>query len=90
LNTVPISHVEPRDSAIAYLRDLIARFPVTKWKIVRSAALGGLVFLHVHVATASSDRGVSIAEISRAKSGRIGVPSAAQLASFEVPRKTRN
>jgi predicted SnoaL-like aldol condensation-catalyzing enzyme len=60
-----------RDAAIAFLRDLIARFPTPKWKIVRSAAEGELFFLHVHVTPAPSERGVAIVEIFRVKKEKI-------------------
>ena len=60
-----------RDAAIAFLRDLIARFPAPKWKIVRSAAEGELVFLHVHVIPAPSEHGVAIVEIFRVRNGKI-------------------
>ena len=60
-----------RDAAIAFLKDLIARFPAPKWKIVRAAAEGDLVFLHVHVTPAPDDRGVAIVEIFRVANGKI-------------------
>jgi predicted SnoaL-like aldol condensation-catalyzing enzyme len=60
-----------RDAAIAFLSDLIARFPAPKWKIVRSAAEGNLVFLHVHVTPAPADRGVAIVEVFRVEKGKI-------------------
>lgn len=62
---------ETRGATIAFLSDLIARFPAPKWQIVRSAAEGDLVFLHVHVTPAPSDRGVGIVEIFRVKNGKI-------------------
>ncbi len=62
---------ETREATIAFLSDLIARFPAPKWKIVRSAAEGDLVFLHVHVTPAPSDRGVGIVEIFRVQNGKI-------------------
>ena len=60
-----------REAAIAFLRDLITRFPAPKWEIVRSAAEGDLVFLHVHVTPAPSERGVAIVEIFRVANGKI-------------------
>ena len=60
-----------RQASIAFLEGLIRRFPAPKWKIVRSAAEGDLVFLHVHVTPAPGDRGVAIVEIFRVKNGSI-------------------
>ena len=60
-----------REAAIAFLRDLIARFPAPRWEILRSAAEGDLVFLHVHVTPAPGERGVAIVEIFRVKNAKI-------------------
>jgi predicted SnoaL-like aldol condensation-catalyzing enzyme len=60
-----------RQAAIIYLEGLIRRFPAPKWKIIRSAAEGDLVFLHVHVTPAPGERGVGIVEIFRVQHGKI-------------------
>lgn len=60
-----------RQAAIAYLEGLIRRFPAPKWEIVRSAAEGDLVFLHVHVTPAPGERGVAIVEVFRVQNGKI-------------------
>jgi predicted SnoaL-like aldol condensation-catalyzing enzyme len=60
-----------RQAAIAFLEGLIRRFPEPKWEIVRSAAEGNLVFLHVHVTPAPGERGVAIVEIFRVQNGKI-------------------
>jgi predicted SnoaL-like aldol condensation-catalyzing enzyme len=60
-----------RQAAIAFLESLIRRFPAPKWHIVRSAAEGDLVFLHVHVSPAPGERGVAIVEIFRVQNGKI-------------------
>jgi len=58
-------------AAIAFLEDLIRKFPKPKWDIIRSAAEGDLVFLHVHVTPAPGERGVAIVEIFRVQNGKI-------------------
>src|SRR5579863_2685891 len=60
-----------RQAAIAFLEDLIRKFPQPKWEIIRSAAEGDLVFLHVHVTPAPGERGVVIVEIFRVQNGKI-------------------
>ncbi len=60
-----------RQAAIAFLEGLIRSFPAPKWDVVRSAAEGDLVFLHVHVTPAPGERGVAIVEIFRVQEGRI-------------------
>ena len=60
-----------RQAAITFLETLIRRFGAPKWEIVRSAAEGDLVFLHVHVTPAPGERGVAIVEIFRVSSGKI-------------------
>ena len=60
-----------RQGAIAFLEGLIRQFPAPKWDIVRSAAEGELVFLHVHVTPAPGERGVAIGEIFRVQNGKI-------------------
>jgi len=60
-----------RQAAIGFLTGLIQRFPAPKWRIVRSAAEGDLVFLHVHVTPAPGESGVAIVEIFRVQNGKI-------------------
>ena len=60
-----------RQATIAFLEDLIRRFPAPKWDVVRSAAEGELVFLHVHVTPAPGERGVAIVEIFRVQNHKI-------------------
>jgi predicted SnoaL-like aldol condensation-catalyzing enzyme len=60
-----------RQAAIDFLLGLIQRFPAPKWQVVRSAAEGDLVFLHVHVTPAPGERGVAIVEIFRVQKGKI-------------------
>ena len=60
-----------RQAAIDFLTGLIQRFPAPKWHVVRSAAEGDLVFLHVHVTPAPGERGVAIVEIFRVQNGKI-------------------
>jgi predicted SnoaL-like aldol condensation-catalyzing enzyme len=60
-----------RQATITFLESLIRRFPAPKWKIVRSAAEGDLVFLHVHVTPARCERGAALVEIFRVRDGKI-------------------
>jgi len=60
-----------RQAASAYLEDLIRRFPAPKWQVLRSAAEGPFVFLHVHVTPGPGERGVAIVEIFRVRDGKI-------------------
>ena len=60
-----------RQGTIAFLEGLIRNFPAPKWEIVRSAAEGDLVFLHVHVTPAPGERGVAIVEIFRVQNHKI-------------------
>jgi predicted SnoaL-like aldol condensation-catalyzing enzyme len=60
-----------RQAASAFLEDLIRKFPAPKWKVVRSAAEGPIVFLHVHVTPAPGERGAAIVEIFRVREGKI-------------------
>jgi len=60
-----------RQAAIDFLAGLIQRFPAPKWQVVRSAAEGDLVFLHVHVIPAPGERGVAIVEIFRVLNSKI-------------------
>jgi predicted SnoaL-like aldol condensation-catalyzing enzyme len=60
-----------RQAAIAFLEGLIQRFPAPKWQVVRSAAEGDLVFLHVNVTPGPGERGVAIVEIFRVQKSKI-------------------
>jgi predicted SnoaL-like aldol condensation-catalyzing enzyme len=60
-----------RKDAAAALRGLFAQMPKGRWTIVRSAAEGDLVFLHVRVDPAPGAPPVAIAEIFRVKGHRI-------------------
>jgi predicted SnoaL-like aldol condensation-catalyzing enzyme len=60
-----------RQAAIAFLEGFIQRFPAPKWQVVRSAAEGDLVFLHVNVTPAPGERGVAIVEIFRVQKSKI-------------------
>jgi predicted SnoaL-like aldol condensation-catalyzing enzyme len=60
-----------RQATVTFLESLMRRFPAPKWKIVRSAAEGDLVFLHVHVTPARGERGAALVEIFRVRDGRI-------------------
>ncbi|MBV8135822.1 MAG: nuclear transport factor 2 family protein [Deltaproteobacteria bacterium] len=60
-----------RQAAVDFLAGLIQRFPAPKWQVVRSAAEGDLVFLHVHVTPAQGERGVAIVEIFRVENSKI-------------------
>ena len=60
-----------QEAASAFLEDLIRKFPAPKWEVIRSAAEGPFVFLHVHVTPAPGERGVAIVEIFRVCGGKI-------------------
>ena len=60
-----------RDDATAALEGLIAKMPSGRWTIVRSAAEGDLVFLHVRVNPAPGAPEVAIAEIFRVQNHKI-------------------
>lgn len=60
-----------RQATIVFLEGLIRSFPAPKWDVVRSAAEGELVFLHVHVTPAPGERGVAIVEIFRVQNHKI-------------------
>ena len=57
--------------AAAFLRGLMTRMPQGRWTIVRSAAEGDLVFLHVRFLPAPGAPEIAIAEIFRVSGGKI-------------------
>jgi predicted SnoaL-like aldol condensation-catalyzing enzyme len=56
---------------INFLEGLIARFPHRKWEVVRSAADGDLVFLHVRFSPQPDKPATAISEIFRLKNCRL-------------------
>jgi len=56
---------------ITFLQGLIDRFPHRKWKVVRSAADGDLVFLHVRFTSQPDKPATAISEIFRLKNCRL-------------------
>lgn len=56
---------------IAFLERLIARFPHRRWEVVRSAADGDLVFLHVRFTPQPDNPATAISEIFRLKNCRL-------------------
>jgi len=60
-----------REAASAFLEHLIRKFSSPKWEVIRSAAEGPFVFLHVHVTPAPKEPGVAIVEIFRVQNGKI-------------------
>ena len=60
-----------RNDAAAALEALFNQMPMGRWTVVRSAAEGDLVFLHVRVNPAPGAPEVAIAEIFRVHGGKI-------------------
>ena len=58
-------------STVAFLNDLLKKFPDPKWEIVRAVAEGELVFLHVRVTPAPDAPAIAVAEIFRVHKGKI-------------------
>jgi predicted SnoaL-like aldol condensation-catalyzing enzyme len=55
----------------AFLKTLIARSPDPKWEVVRSAAEGDLVFLHVKFTAGPKTAPIAIVEIFRVANGKL-------------------
>lgn len=60
-----------RDAFLAAFRRIFAANPQAHSRIVRSAADGDLVYLHVHARSNPGDRGRAIVDIFRVAEGRI-------------------
>lgn len=56
---------------VSYFIDFFAKNPNARARIVRSAANGDLVWLHIHATNGVDDRGMAIVDIFRVKDGRI-------------------
>lgn len=56
---------------VSFFTDFFAKNPNARARIVRSAANGDLVWLHVHATNGADDRGMAIVDIFRVKDGRI-------------------
>ena len=55
----------------SFFTDFFAKNPNARARIVRSAANGDLVWLHVHATNGTDDRGTAIVDIFRVRDGRI-------------------
>jgi len=60
-----------RDAVIALFRDRAKRYPEYSARIVRSAASGDLVWLHMHVKRAPDELGGAVVNIFRMKDGKM-------------------
>ncbi|MFC4349817.1 nuclear transport factor 2 family protein [Kordiimonas lipolytica] len=60
-----------RDSLIALFRARAKRYPEYSARIVRSAASGDLVWLHMHVKRSPEERGGAVVNIFRMKDGKM-------------------
>lgn len=58
-------------ATVAFLEDLIKKFPEPKWEIVRTIAEGDLVFLHVRVTPSPNAPPIAVAEVFRVRAGKI-------------------
>jgi predicted SnoaL-like aldol condensation-catalyzing enzyme len=58
-------------ATVVFLRQLIARSARPRWDIIRSAAEGDMVFLHVRYTAAPGAPEYAVAEVFRVKDGRI-------------------
>ena len=56
---------------VGYFTDFFKHNPHSGARIVRSAADGDLVYLHIHSYTSKNDRGQAIVDIFRVKDGKI-------------------
>ena len=60
-----------RAPVVAYFSDFFKTHPQSRARIVRVAAEGDLVWLHVHATTHPKDRGQAVLDIFRVHDGRI-------------------
>ena len=56
---------------VSYFKGYFKENPASRARIVRSAADGDLVWLHVHSTNGAKDRGTSVVDIFRVKDGKI-------------------
>ena len=56
---------------VGYFTEYFKNNPQAQAKVIRSAADGDLVYLHVHSTSSPEDRGVAIMDIFRVENGRI-------------------
>ena len=62
-----------RDAFMNFFRTLFAQYPQSEHRIVRTAADGDLVYLHVHAKNSPDDRGRAVMDILRVENGMIAV-----------------
>lgn len=60
-----------RAALISALPDYLAKHPEARWRFVRSAAEGDLVFLHIHQTNSPTDPGRAYVDIFRVVNGKI-------------------
>lgn len=56
---------------VSFFKGFFAKNPNAKSKIVRTAADGDLVWLHIHATNGENDRGQAIIDVFRVKDGKI-------------------